>query len=44
MKKTGSSGCHFEIQYGAGYQGNLDEYLALNYSTLSKVPTFKTSF
>ena len=27
----------FEIQYGAGYQGYLDGYLALNYCTWSKV-------
>ena len=37
MKKNRFCGGHFEIQYGAGYHGNLGGYLASNDSTSSKV-------
>ena len=43
MKKTYSSGGHFEIQYGAGYHGNLGGYPALNDSKWSKVRLYQFS-
>ena len=35
------SGGHFEIQYGAGYHGNLSGFLTSNDSTWSKVQTYQ---
>ena len=38
-RKAHFNGGHFEIQYDAGYHGNLGGYLALNDSTMGQSTT-----